>query len=293
MGSGKTYKYSTIAQRPKGEIPKAYVLPYLPDVLDQGSVSSCVAHSIAGTFQAQSPEKKQISVLEVYGLWRKHRGEGMFPETAFDLGRTLGTPIREIAPENIEVPEAISKAKEYLSEYPEEFKFRVGSFYEINKDNDFNVNYELVKMALLQFNAPLLAITQGGTHCEICIGWVDKGEINPITKDKAREDAFLIQNSWGNIPYPRRDEKISKVEEMFVVLMNKIEMPFTDCEGHWAKKYIEKAYFAGYLNGRTATEFEPEGVLKRGEAAKLLSEILTRYDEKIIKLEERIRELEK
>lgn len=39
VGSAKAYKYSTIAKEPEGEIPKAYLLPYLPDILDQGSVS--------------------------------------------------------------------------------------------------------------------------------------------------------------------------------------------------------------------------------------------------------------
>ena len=121
VGSAKVYKYSTIAKEPEGEIPKAYLLPYLPDILDQGSIQSCVAHSVAESFQAQSSDKKQMSVLEIYGLWRKHRGEGMYPETALDIGRTVGTTKREIAPENLEVPEAIDKAKEYLARFPSEF----------------------------------------------------------------------------------------------------------------------------------------------------------------------------
>ena len=103
VGSGKTYRYSSISIEPP-EVPKAYLLPCLPDILDQGSVQSCVAHSVAESFQAQSSDKKQMSVLEIYGLWRKHRGEGMYPETALDIGRTVGTTKREIAPENLEVP---------------------------------------------------------------------------------------------------------------------------------------------------------------------------------------------
>lgn len=292
VGSAKVYKYSTIAQKPTGTIPKAYVLPYLPDILDQGSVQSCVAHAIAESFQSQTNDKKQISVLEIYGLWRKHRGQGMYPETALDLGREIGTTKKEIAPENIDVPEAISKAKEYQIKYPNEFKFKVGSFYRMDKDDDFNPDYELTKWALLQYQIPLLALTQKGAHCEICIGWVDKGEINPITKDIARYDSLLIQNSYGNIPYPRRDEKISNVEELYLVLMDKINVPFVDIKGHWAEKYIENAFFAGYLKGRTESTFEPEGNVKRGELAKVLSDLITNDDEKNHKLEERIKELE-
>ena len=292
VGSAKVYKYSTIAKEPP-EVPKAYLLPYLPDVLDQGSVQSCVAHSVAESFQAQSDDKAKISVLGVYGLWRKHRGEGMYPETALDIGRTLGTAKRETAPENLEVPEAIDKAKEYLARFPSEFRYRVGSFYKIDKDECFNPDYELTKRALLQFNAPLLALTEKGAHCEICVGWADKNTPSPLDGKKRSYDSLIIQNSWGNIPNPRREEKLSNIEELYLVLMDKIKAPFTDIAGHWAEKYIENAYFAGYLNGRTETEFEPEGNVKRGEMAKVVSELNTSSDEKNNKLEKRIAELEK
>lgn len=292
VGSTKVYKYSTIAADITN-IPKTYVLPYLPPILDQGSVQSCVAHSISESFQAQTNDKIDISVLGIYGLWRKHKGEGMYPETAFDIGRTEGTPKREIAPENIEVPEAITKAKEYKAKFPEEFKYKVGSFYKIDKDDDFNVDANLFKKALLQFEIPIVVLTEKGRHCEICVGWVDKDERSPIDGAVMKYDGFIIQNSWGNIPYPRREENISNIEEAYLVLMDKIKVPFTDIEDHWAKKYIEHAYFAGYLNGRTETEFCPEDYIKRGEVAKLLSMILTNIDGKFSKLENRINELEK
>lgn len=292
VGSGKVYKYSAIAQKPEKAIPKAYILPYLPDILDQGSVQSCVAHSIAESFQIQSENREKISVLGIYGLWRRHKGEGMYPETALDIGRTIGTAKREIAPENLEVPEAITKAKQYRAEFPSEFCLKVGSFYKIDKDGDFDPDYELAKCALLQFNAPLLALTEKGTHCEICVGWVDKGAPSPLDGKRRDYNALIIQNSWGNIPFPRREEKIKNVEELYLVLMEKMKTPFTDIKGHWAEKYIENAYFAGYLNGRTETAFEPEAGVKRGEIAKLLSEIIKTYDEKILKLEKRVEELE-
>ena len=292
VGSAKVYKYSTIAKE-SPKVPKVYLLPCLPDILDQGAVQSCVAHSVAESFQAQSADKEKISVLGVYGLWRKHRGEGMYPETALDIGRTVGTTKREIAPENLEVPEAIDKARKYLARFPSEFRYRVGSFYKIDKDECFNPDYELTKRALLQFNAPLLALTEKGAHCEVCVGWADKNTPSPLDGKKRSYDALIIQNSWGNIPNPRREEKLSNIEELYLVLMDKIKAPFTDIAGHWAEKYIENAYFAGYLNGRTETTFEPEGNVKRGEMAKVVSELNTSSDEKNNKLEKRIAELEK
>ena len=292
VGSAGIYRYSSIMTEPP-EVPKSYILPYLPDILDQGTVQSCVAHSVAESFQVQSADKAKMSVLGIYGLWRRHRGEGMYPETALDMGRTLGTAKRSVAPENIEVPEAIDKAKEYKAKFPSEFCYRVGSYCKIDKDECFNPDYELAKKALLQFNAPLLALTEKGAHCEVCVGWVDKGEKSPLDGFKVRADSLIIQNSWGNIPHPRREVAIENVEELYLVLMEKMKTPFTDIKGHWAEKYIENAYFAGYLKGRTETEFEPEGTVKRGEMAKILSELIRTYDEKINKLEKRVEELER
>ena len=292
VGSAGVYRYSSIMTEPP-EVPKSYLLPYLPDILDQGTVQSCVAHSVAESFQVQSADKAKMSVLGIYGLWRRHRGEGMYPETALDMGRTLGTAKRSVAPENIEVPEAIDKAKEYKAKFPSEFCYRVGSYCKIDKDECFNPDYELAKRALLQFNAPLLALTEKGAHCEVCVGWVDKGEKSPLDGLKVKADSLIIQNSRGNIPHPRREEKIENIEELYLVLMEKMKTPFTDIKGHWAEKYIENAYFAGYLKGRTETGFEPEGEVRRGEMAKILSELIRTYDEKILKLEKRVEELER
>lgn len=294
VGSGRIYKYSVIAEK-RENYPESYLLPVLPEVLDQGTVQSCVAHALAESLFVQAGA--DLSVLGIYGLWRRHRSEGMYPETALDMGRSMGTAKRSVAPGNYEVPEAIEKAKAYLAERPKEFRFKVGSYYkidkEVNDDGDFVLSYELIKNALMTYNVPLLVITEGGAHAEICIGWADAGSLSPVDdKLKVREDSLIIQNSWGSIPYPRREEKIKSIEEAYLVLMDEIKTPFTDTNGHWAEKYIKNAYHAGYLKGRTETEFEPEGTLTRGEAAKLISEIIDTYDEKISKLEERIRGLE-
>lgn len=291
VGSGRIYKYSVIA-RDAGAFPSAFLLPVLPDILDQGTVQSCVAHALAESLYVQAGT--DLSVLGIYGLWRKHRGEGMFPETAFEIGRSTGTAKRSVMPGNYEVPEAIERAKAGLAEKPKEFRFKVGSYYkidkEVNEDGEFVLSYELIKNALMTYNVPLLVITEGGNHAEICIGWADKGARSPVDdKLYVKEDSLIVQNSWGSIPYPRREEKIKSIEEAYLVLMDEIKTPFTDTKGHWAEKYIKNAYHAGYLKGRTETEFEPEGTLTRGEAAKLISELIDTYDEKIAKIEERLK----
>lgn len=291
--STRAYKYSQIAAEP-GVIPKAYTVPYLPHIHNQAGTDSCVAQALSAVLEAEIPGHRHVSPLLIYGLWRKTKGSGMHTETALNMGRSIGTAELSLAPVITEVPEAIEWAQKVLKEHPEAFVYKIGSWYRVDKDESFNVDALLLKKALLQFNVPLYVLTKSGRHAEICIGWVDKGEKSPIDQSVAREDSFIIQNSYGEkAAYPRHKMSAERIKEAYLVLMEEIKTPFTDIEGHWAEKYIKNAYFAGYINGRTETEFEPEGTLKRGEAAKLLSELLKSYDEKIAVLEDRIRELEK
>ncbi len=55
VGSGKIYKYSSVMREAEA-VPKSFILPYLPPILDQESVQSCVAHSLAEAFQAQDKD---------------------------------------------------------------------------------------------------------------------------------------------------------------------------------------------------------------------------------------------
>ncbi|QQR83071.1 S-layer homology domain-containing protein [Candidatus Peregrinibacteria bacterium] len=40
--------------------------------------------------------------------------------------------------------------------------------------------------------------------------------------------------------------------------------PFTDIRGHWAERYIAAAYSRGVVNGKTATQFDPDAPITRG-----------------------------
>ncbi len=49
------------------------------------------------------------------------------------------------------------------------------------------------------------------------------------------------------------------------------DTPFTDVpSSHWGAPYIEAAYWYSIVDGKTATTFDPEGQITRGEAAKVL-----------------------
>lgn len=278
VGSARTYYYRTICNINNDDIPKEYILPYLPALLDQESIQSCVAHSIAEILQVANKQQTNktidLSVLEIYGLWRgdKWTGEGMFTETTFNNGRKIGTCNRELAPENLEVMEAIYKAKEYLEKYPKEFIYKIGSYYKIKKDEEF---FSYLKKALLQFNLPIFVTTMNGTHAEIAVGWTKEGEL-------------ILQNSWGE--YAGTDKGLhryspDKIGEAYFITMEDIKVPFEDIKGHWAEDDIKKMYFAGLIEGKTETEFCPDETLTRAEVATLLSRLTKKYDEIIEELQ--------
>lgn len=278
VGSARTYYYRTICTVKDEELPEEYIIPYLPKLLDQEGVNSCVAHSLAEILQVankqQTDKEIDMSVLEIYGLWRgEHKSEGMFPESSINNGRKIGTCNRELAPENIEVLEAIYKAKEYLEKYPDEFIYKVGNYYKFRRDEDF---YTYLKKAIYQFNLPVLVIVNnGGRHAEIAVGWNKDGEV-------------ILQNSWGSYGAVKdglHDWKPENIEEAYLVMLKEIETPFSDVSGHWAEKYIRNVYFAGIMEGYPDGTFAPDKAVTRAELAKVVDEVLKDIDEKIRKLD--------
>ena len=273
VGSQKVYLYDTICSVDK--VPDAFMIASIPDVLDQGFVNSCFAHSVAETMQSEimkiSGIKTDLSVLAIYGLWRKHSGVGMFPQTALDLGRKIGTTEKENAPGNLEVPEAIEKAKAVYTAHPYKFTYKIGSFFKVAKED--------IKKAMFQFDTPIIVIK--GSHAEIAVGWNENGKL-------------ILQNSYGK-DYKNNGTHecyAENLKEGYLIMSDIIKTPFTDISGHWGEKYIKNAYFAGFLKGRTETTFEPEGTLTRAEAAKLLSDQIDRHDKEVAELEARIEALE-
>lgn len=285
VGSARAYYYNTICNVKDEELPKEYKVAFLPNVLDQGYVNSCVAHGVAGALSANhlrnTGELIDLSVLLIYGLWRGDMtGEGMFVESTLDNGREIGTSPRSFAPENLEVPEAIEKAKDYAERFPYSMAFKVGSFYKMRGNANFVSD---VKKALYQYNLPLVTVKEGTPrHCELIVGW--------------DEDSFILQNSYGESygdgGYHKIPITTKSLDETYLVLAEKVKLPFSDTEGHWAEKYIRNVYFAGIADGYPDGTFKPDNFMTRAEVSKLADEIMKANDEKNKKLEERIIELE-
>ena len=281
VGSARAYYYNTICNVTDEELPKTFKVSHLSNVLDQGYVSSCVAHGVAGTLSANhlknTGELLDLSVLLIYGLWRGDFIEpGMFIESTLENGREIGTSPREYAPENLEVPEAIEIAKEYAKEYPNAMAFKVGSFYKMRDNSNFVSD---IKKALYQFDLPILTVKNSSStrHCELIVGW--------------DEDNFILQNSYGedfgDNGYHKIPLTTKTLDDTYLVLADKVNLPFIDTDGHWAEKNIRNLYFAGIMAGYPDGTFRPDSPITRAELAKVVDEVMKRVDEKIKKLDKK------
>lgn len=273
-GGGRDYDIEKVLAVSTEELPEEYILPELPDVLDQKNTLTCAAHAIAETMQIAFLKatglKVDFSIVMIYGLWRNHPGGGMLLNTALSYGREIGTAERYHAPGLLEVPEAIRQAQIYANN---NFKcYKIGTYYRIGKTAEFA---EKVKRALYQFKIPIVTVLKQSTynHAEIIIGWNKQG--------------FILQDSYGADKWQngRHTKSEKTMKEAYVILMDNIQVPFTDIKGHWAERDIEKMFHAGLIEGRTPTEFCPDETMTRAEVATLLSRLTKKYDEIIVALE--------
>lgn len=88
--------------------PDEFMLPYLPNIKNQGTVGSCVAHSIS--YINEYYNRKSFATGFVYGFRPDgyYQGVGMIHREALKTILDYGNVLYEVYPKNIEVPTAIS-----------------------------------------------------------------------------------------------------------------------------------------------------------------------------------------
>ena len=192
--------YRAVCAVASSSFPEEFELS-MPEVKDQGSVGSCVAHSIATVVEyfsrKQGDDDRTMSTGYIYGnrLNSTHSGAGMIIRHAIAETCVYGTVPNEFFPYNVEVPVAIQIFQNKAVElYPHSYPNRLTSYYRLNNDND-------IKASLMQ-NGPVvfamewfsdIAVENGiittnevasdSHHCMVIYGW--------------NKDGWKIQNSWG------------------------------------------------------------------------------------------------
>ena len=197
----REYRVSSI--KPNSiEIPNEYELT-MPEVKNQDSTGSCVAHSLSTIIEyfnmVQEQEYKQFSTGYIYGNRRNtdYYGSGMYVDKAINAVVKWGDVYNEKFNYNIEVPDAIAKFEEQAFELaPDAYPHRFSEFYRLDTDEER-------KLHLMQYGPIIFSIAWykdyyvdkktkvlthlsneiAGYHCMVIYGWNELG--------------WKFQNSWG------------------------------------------------------------------------------------------------
>lgn len=195
----RDYKVKAMA----ASFPKIYVVPFQPDVKNQGSVGSCVAHATSEILETlnylETNNYVPMSTNFIYGMQGVAFGRmegGMYLRDACKIVKEYGDAERELVPGNTEQPKCTERLKETLTDevYKNALNYRIDSYARCNDEKS-------IKHALMNYG-PILA----------SIKWYDKHEVKDgvLSFDKTspfgyhaimiygwNEQGWLIQNSWG------------------------------------------------------------------------------------------------
>ena len=179
--------------------PEEFQLQYIPEVKDQGSVNSCVAHvcaSIEEYFEyMQCNVKEELSPGFIYGTRYDYKGEGMYLRDALKTLCEQGICKQKVFPYNKEVPEIIELVKESDITEEDTSHCRISKYFSCKTINDIKdalINHGPVMISVPWFNENKVdkndilvkGKIQNGNHALFIYGW--------------NSDGFLFMNSWGN-----------------------------------------------------------------------------------------------
>lgn len=187
-----------IAGSSKESLPEEYELPYTPEVKNQKSINSCVAHVASSVEEyyeyLQCKEKVELSPGFIYGTRYIYTGEGMYVRDALQTLKDKGICTQERFPYNEEVPDIINKVKNAAIQDEETKHYKITSYYRCYSDTD-------IKQAIYDYGPVVISVAwyadnytengvlhkkgnKSGYHCLYVYGWDKTG--------------FKFMNSWGS-----------------------------------------------------------------------------------------------
>lgn len=175
----------------------------MPPVKNQGSVGSCVAHAIASVVEYYSrmygDEEREMSVGYIYGNRTNstYKQQGMIVRDALAVTCEYGDVIREMFPDNLEVPCIIENFEaNALKLYKHGYPNRISSYYKCAGETE-------IKTALSK-KCPVIIAVRWYRDITVKDGIVDTcaDEEDVIGRHAMvvygwNEHGWKIQNSWG------------------------------------------------------------------------------------------------
>ena len=242
------------------EIPASFVLK-MPDVKNQGSVGSCVAHAVATVTEYYSKKETgkrvKMSTGYIYGnrLLSLHKGSGMYTRDAIKTMTKYGDVTYEEFPHNVEVPYAIELFEQESAKLEEAgLNYKFASYFKLKdelaiKEHILDGNpvifsmywFDDIKIKDGVMQTAAVKTKKTGGHCMVIYGWNETG--------------WLVQNSWGKywgkngrvtIPYSVPTKEFWGVLDAASDSSLILEKPFKTKFGAVVAKALHKVVSWGY-----------------------------------------------
>lgn len=191
-----------VASSKLSEFPAEFELD-MPKIKNQGSVGSCVAHSLSTIVEyfneKETGKYEEMSTGYIYGNRRfmTHKGIGMYMRDAIKTVAKYGDVPYEYFPFNVEVPYAIEKFESEVDKIEQVgYKFKFAEYFKLKDEAAIKTSIMengpasfamywfddiKVKDGVLHTNAKKSRKTS--SHCMTIYGWNEIG--------------WKVMNSWG------------------------------------------------------------------------------------------------
>lgn len=268
----RLYDYEKVKGSVSDTFPKSFSLTKRVRVKNQGNKGACVACSLSSV--AEYIWDKEMSEGFSYGMFRGNADKkpGLYFTKALDYAKSIGF----VPYDDFGVLEEMPNIRELVKKYPElteiASKYRISGYANLlyaNKTKRDNA----IKDALVTNGIGVPAVSDdyfGESHCIMLTGWDDS------------KNAYEFQNSWGTgyenngVSFIPKDE----ITAVCAVFVDPIKLPFDDVsEDAWYYNNVKNQYLAGYINGTSASTFEPDRPLTRAEFAAINDRTCKKEDE--------------
>ena len=296
----RDYKYTDIAAGAGEPLPEKYVNPYLDEIaeiaIDQGDTLMCVPCAVSHLKwlieRKQIGNRKMFSPGYLYGNSAADDADegGCYPRCVVSQAVKFGVPHLEDFPNMYESKPLANRDyknnKERLD--PLAYPYRGDSYYSCGIDiatikraimseggvaacyKVYNSFYYPEDDSVINFKPSPINY---GYHEVLLCGWDDE------------KQSFIMLNSWGNIyndifgsgnkkPYCYINYMYMPSETHTIIdTIKEGDFMFTDTNGHWAEKDIDKAANKGIVNGFEDGSFRPDEPVTRAQLCAILNRL--------------------